>query len=429
MKIVAKFMWFFFLLAILTLSMAACVDRGAIPITLQSVPVIPVSMAGFGNTVSSVATFEDTLARLPLPRQNIEGDKVVLGGTFNLAHGETLKGNLIVIGGTATIEEDSVVEKDVMVMGGTISVSGRIEGSVNIVGGLVTLSKSAAVGGDVNALGGNLLRDEGAQVNGAVNTDVPGMFPFVLPGRIEIPNLGGWFPIQPGDLRIPRFNIHVNPFWDGLLLLFRSFLWAVIAVLVVIFLPKNSERVAGVISSQPLIAGGLGCMTVIIAPLILALLAITICGIPISVIGAIILLAAWGYGIIVVGMEVGTRLAQLVKQDWALPVSASIGTFILTLVINSIGAFIACIGWLAPALVGVVGLGAVLLTRFGSQHYPPENHSLSETMVEPPVIEPPVTEPPVIEPKPSETSAILQETKEESEPTQKRRPRKKIVNN
>jgi hypothetical protein len=164
--------------------------------------------------------------------------------------------------------------------------------------------------------------------------------------------------------------------------LLRSCLWAVIAILVVLFLPKNSERVARVINSQPLIAGGLGCMTVIIAPLILALLAITICGIPITVIGAIILLAAWAYGIVTVGMEVGTRLAQLIKQDWALPVSASIGTFILTLVINSIGALIACIGWLAPALVGVVGLGAVLLTRFGSQHYPPEANPRSDEIIE-----------------------------------------------
>jgi hypothetical protein len=29
-----------------------------------------------------------------------------------------------------------------------------------------------------------------------------------------------------------------------------------------------------------------------------------------------------------------------------------------------------CVGWMAPAAVGLVGLGAVLLTRFGGRVYP-----------------------------------------------------------
>ena len=387
MKIVVKFVCFLVLLVVLTLSLTACVDHGVALDASQAMIAIPLSATGLSDTVSYNFSLPGTIDENIHPRQDIEGDKLVLGGTFTLARGETLEGSLFVVGGTATLEEDSVVEEDVMVMGGTLSVEGRIEGDVDLVGGLVTLNEGAVVEGDVNALGGNLLRDEGARVDGKVNTDVPRMFPFVLPGRIQIPNFGEWFPIRPGDLRVPRFDITLNPFWDGLWLLFRSFLWAAMAVLVVLFLPRHSERVAGAVNSQPMIAGGLGCITVIVAPLVLALLAITICGIPISVIGAIILIVAWAYGIIIVGMEVGKRLAQLVKQDWATPVSASIGTFILTLVINSIGTLIACIGWLAPALVGIVGLGAVLLTRFGSQHYPPEFRSRSETIGEPQSLE------------------------------------------
>jgi len=387
MKVVVKFIYFVILLVVMILPLAACADRVVSLKVSQAVTTIPISTIGLNDTISTIASLPETLDEITHPRQDIEGDKLVLGGTFTLAPGETLEGNLFVVGGTAAVKEDSVVEKDVMVMGGTLSVEGRIEGDVDVVGGLVTLSEGAVVEGDVNALGGNLLQDEGARVIGKVNTDIPGMFPFVLPGRIQIPNWGEWSPIRPGDLRVPRFDIALNPFWDSLCLLFRSFLWALVAVLVVLFLPKHFERAAVVAVSQPLIAGGLGCMTVIIAPLLLALLAITVCGIPISVIGAFILIVAWGFGIIVVGMEVGKRLAQLLKQDWAMPVSASIGTFILTLVINSIGTLVSCIGWLVPALVGVVGLGAVLLSRFGSQYYPPELHSQSETTVEPQSLE------------------------------------------
>ncbi len=372
MKIVTKVVWLISFVIVLSLPVAASASQGAVLNVPRATTALPTLIVDRGYGMVSVASLPHTSDRLVHPKQNIEGDKLVLGGTYTLVEGNTLEGTLFVIGGSATLEEGSVVEKDVMVMGGTLLVKGKIEGDVNLVGGLVTLSDGALVEGEVNALGGNLLRDEGARVEGDVNEDVTGLFPFVLPGRIQIPNWGEWMPVQPGDLRVPRFDITLNPFWDGLWLLFRSFLWAALAVLVVLFLPKNSERAVGAIVSQPLIAGGMGCLTIVIAPFLLVLLAITICGIPLSVIGAIILIIAWTFGIIVVGMEIGKRLAQLMKQDWALPVSASIGVFVLTLVINSIGTLVPCIGWLAPTLVGAVGLGAVLITRFGLQDYPIE---------------------------------------------------------
>jgi hypothetical protein len=58
------------------------------------------------------------------------------------------------------------------------------------------------------------------------------------------------------------------------------------------------------------------------------------------------------------------------KQDWALPVSAMVGTFLLTLLINGLGAIVPCIGWVVPALVGMVGLGAALVTRYGARALP-----------------------------------------------------------
>jgi hypothetical protein len=122
----------------------------------------------------------------------------------------------------------------------------------------------------------------------------------------------------------------------------------------------------------------LGCITVLIAPALLILLAITICGLPISFIGAFLLWIAWGLGVIVIGTETGKRFAEIVKADWALPVSAGVGTFLLVLVSNGIELVVPCIGWLVPALIGVVGLGSVLLTRFGSKSYPAEAELSSE---------------------------------------------------
>jgi len=52
-----------------------------------------------------------------------------------------------------------------------------------------------------------------------------------------------------------------------------------------------------------------------------------------------------------------------------LPLSAALGTFVLNFVTNGIG-FIPCIGWLVPFMVSMLGLGAVFLSRFGTQPYP-----------------------------------------------------------
>ena len=61
-------------------------------------------------------------------------------------------------------------------------------------------------------LGATILQDEGARVVGKMNTDVPGMFTFIVPGRIQIPNLGEWSPAQPGNLRLPKFDVAAQSF-------------------------------------------------------------------------------------------------------------------------------------------------------------------------------------------------------------------------
>ena len=104
------------------------------------------------------------------------------------------------------------------------------------------------------------------------------------------------------------------------------------------------------------------------------ILAITIILIPVAFIGLLILAFAVAFGWIAIGLEVGQRISRMFHQDWALPLSAALGTFVLNFVANGIG-FIDCVGWLVPFLIGILGLGAVLLSRFGTQPYPPTETS------------------------------------------------------
>ena len=328
--------------------------------------------------------------RLEAPQQSPDGDKLVLGGTFTLREDEVLEGSLFVMGGTATLREDSTVEGDVMLMGGTLVANGLIKGEVVVIGGMANLGETALVEGNVTTISGNMRRDEGAVIEGTVTENVESMIPFIFSEDFQIPNLEGPAPIIiPGDVHVPGVDVRINPVWDFLRVLFWSFIWALLAVLLVLFLPEPTGRTASVAVSQPLASGGIGCLTSIVAPLLIIILVITICGIPVGLVIAFLLALAWAFGMIALGLEVGRRLATLLKQDWALPVSAAVGTFILTLVVNTIGEVVPCVGWIVPAIAGFVGLGAVLLTRFGTQDYPPAG-STSLAPVPPAPPQPPV---------------------------------------
>jgi hypothetical protein len=292
--------------------------------------------------------------------QGPSGDKFVTGGTYTLEEGQTLNGNLFILGGIATLQAGSRVTGDVILTGGTIRASGQIDGNILATGGLIDLNDTAVVMGDVTTIAANLNRATGARIEGNVNSGFSGPFTFTLPEGVQMP-----------DVRV-NFNPFLNIFWYFT----RSFLWAALAVVVVLFASRPAERVVKAVVVQPVVTGGIGLLTAIVYPLLLVLIAITIIGIPVSLLGAFLLGVAWAFGLVSLGMEVGKRLADALDQDWALPVSAGIGTFLLTLLINGIG-FIDCIGWIPGALVGVLAVGAVLLTRFGTQAYPPPAGDLS----------------------------------------------------
>ena len=312
------------------------------------------------------------------------GNKLVLGGIYSLKSGETLNGNLIVLGGMATLQEGSRVNGDVLVAGGTLDASGTVNGNVYATGGLVTLNESAIVTGDVTTLGAHLERSPQAQVQGSLNTNNPESFQLTIPGGIRIP-------------RMPFTLFSINPFarlfFGGIKLFGTAFVWAILAFFVVLLAPKATKRVAETVVSQPLLSGGVGFLTVIAFPLLMVMLVFTIILIPVSILGLILLWVVWMYGTIAVGTEVGERIAVLFKADWAIPVSAGLGTFLLILLVNTVDIAIPCVGWVPRFIVAFLGIGAALLTRFGSQAYPPAAVSAAGEVQQLPPQEPPQESP------------------------------------
>jgi hypothetical protein len=295
-----------------------------------------------------------TLLPVTALAKELREDRIVFGDNFILRSGEELNGNLVVFGGTAMLEEESVVFGDVVILGGNLDADGRITGTVVGIGGNINLGDNATVQKDVVVFGSNLDQSLGASVQGDIIDDISGPLSFTFPG----------------DMQMPVFRFGVNPFFQFIWFSLRALLWAALAVVLVLFVPKEINQIGRTAVSQPLVSGGLGFLTTIIFPIILVILLITLICSPLSLIGGLLLAAAWAVGLIALGLELGKRLAKMFNQDWAPGLSAGVGTLILIVILNGLRVIVPCVGWVFPGLAGMVGLGAVILTRFGTQPYP-----------------------------------------------------------
>ncbi|MGH2582082.1 MAG: bactofilin family protein [Anaerolineales bacterium] len=288
-------------------------------------------------------------------------DVIIFGDDYVLPAGETVTGSVVVFGGNVTIEEGAVVTRDVVVFGGDIELAGSVDGTLVAIGGDVHLGATSVVGSDLIVPGGELVREPGAQVSGNVVTEF-------RPLRFEFPNRDREFQLdEPG----PRVNFARD--WDFglgghvLWLLFRSFAISTIALLLVLFVPNQLRRTADAIVAKPVPAGGYGLLALILLPFLLLITIITIVLPPIIFLLAVVAVA---FGWVALGLEVGRRFAESAKQDWSPLFEAWFGTLLLSLVAGIVG-WVPCVGWVAPFVLAAAGLGGVLLTRFGTQIYPP----------------------------------------------------------
>lgn len=301
----------------------------------------------------------------PVYAQSGEPGKIVFGDNFTLKSGEKLNGDLVVFGGNVTVEEDANLNGNLVVFGGTISSNGNLNGDVVVFGGQIALDENAVVAGDVVTIGGQLTQAEGAKIKGEVVKNVS--------PDIQIPS--GRIP---PDVTPPSVNFDFNPFWTVAGIFYRAVILAALAMLVVVFLKPQMENVSQAIVSQPVMSGGVGLLTVFGGPISIVVVAlvmiITLILIPVAAVvvflGVLAIALAWLFGMIALGNEVGERFTQSINQSWAPAFTAGFGTFLLMLVGGAIGE-IPCVGWLFVALIGFVGIGAAVLTRFGTRPLQP----------------------------------------------------------
>lgn len=289
-----------------------------------------------GETVSSVEAVATTI----LVRGTVTGD--VSGAAANVEVAETGR-----VGG------------NLEVAAATIRVAGAVDGNVNAAGANVEISDTATIGGDLE-VGASYALVDGAVAGNVVagaetlelgpNADVGGEFRYDAGTFTESPEsmvAGGV--VQDSSIQGaagPDFEPFTIPPWVGVVYgLLASFLLGV--VLLAVF-PEFSTAVADRVATDPLKSGGVGLLTLVAVPVVLVLVAITIIGIPLTILGAIAFgIVAW----------VGSVYGQYAVGAWALAQFETDNRW-LALVVGLVG--FALLGQI-PVLGGFLDLVAFLL--------------------------------------------------------------------
>jgi hypothetical protein len=311
------------------------------------------------------------LAVLVAPVAAQEGDpgKLVVGGAYTLRSGQQLRGDLGVIGGQATVEQGATVNGDVMVAGGTLRVAGRINGDIAVFGGAVTLERTAYVAGDLVNVGGSVQRSPGAVVTGDVREG----------GAFDLPGLPGsmFFPGMDRFTSGPEVSLQQSPGQWLLVMLLRMIrtgimilALAALALVVALLWPKGVERLGQAAMQQPALVILVGLLSWVVALGLFVLLAVTICLIPVALLLALVLLVAALLSWVVAGWLVGRKLlAVLNLRSATVVIEAAVGTLLLATVYFLVS-IIPCTDFIFGVLIASLGLGTIVLTRFGTRPYP-----------------------------------------------------------
>lgn len=279
------------------------------------------------------------------------------------------------VGGGITVGEDEEVGDAVVAIGGSVTVLGRVDDDVVAIGGGVHLGPKAVVRGGVTSIGGHIEREAGSIVDGEINEVRIGPPNFLLHAPAFMGFAPGWEAVH-GWLRLVGTLVRL-----GIVLL--------LAILVALIAARPVERIGDRAAREPWMSGftGLLAQLLFIPVLVLTVvvLAVSIIGIPLLVLvpfGVVAFLLAMLVGFAGVSLRVG-RWA--VGAHRAVPLAMAVGVIVIAavaLVSRGVGLLpiptwfltwpLGIAGFFVEYVAWTVGLGAALLTRFGSRRGPYE---------------------------------------------------------
>ena len=266
---------------------------------------------------------------------------LALLGYTTAVHAEAT--SVVKINSDVTIEENMKV-RNVFVLRGQITISGTVEQSVVAIGGSIVLTRTAVVNGDVVALGGIIVMGKGADVHGTLT-------------EINSSNISAAI----SDL--------LSDDWEGWSWLFAIFSVVVffailiLALLIVALIPKPIQVIAETIKTNTFKVSLSGLLGLLLIVPIAVLLTISVIGIVLIPLEMILVVSAALLGFIAVSQLVGRRVLMLIKRTGGGVIRQTFWGLITLWLIG----WIPYVGWIIKVLAVVLGLGGVIMTRFGTK--------------------------------------------------------------
>lgn len=262
------------------------------------------------------------------------------GNVVVLGH---MTGDVAAYGGNVQVSPAGIVDGDISSYGGRVEVAGLVQGDVTSYGGGVTLDDTAQINGDVQSYGGAITRAPGARVQGHVERNHPTNFSLT-----NLPFFG------PFGFPIPVVSIIV---------------WMLLAAILAHWFPQRTLRVGEVMFGRLPRSMAVGALSWVLGLILAVILALTIIGIPVTLAILLVLAAGGIIGNVAVGWLIGRSILQrIARRDYAPVMEAVVGVALLAIIES-----IPFLGFLSSVFIAVLGVGATLLSRFGSRRWQPSS--------------------------------------------------------
>jgi len=266
----------------------------------------------------------------------------MVAGSLRVDKPETECGDLTLFG--STLDVNGQVQGDILAFGSNINIAGNVSGNIDLYGGIVTLQNGSHMRGNIHVFGGSEQLEKGSHLEGEIEDQSQHV-------SLWVPGLSSGF---------------VFPFWSIVV-------WVALGLLLTSLLPEHVMFVRTTVTTKARRSLLLGLLSLLLAPAVLVVLIALIIPIPLAILVAIGLIAAWALGTIAIGWLVGEYIMRAVApRHNTRPAQVTVGLTILVLVGS-----LPYVGWIVSIGAGLLGLGAVFLSRFGTRLYTQPKHPLT----------------------------------------------------
>lgn len=255
-------------------------------------------------------------------------------------------GELIILGGTVTIDENAALDGSAHLVSGMLTLEGTIHEDVSALGGTLQLGDHAAIEGILNHGGGKLEGNAVENVAAKVNTGT----------GIQIPELTSP-QRETAFLQLSRFIINAA-------------LLGLLALGVNRYLTRQMALIGETIFQHVWVSVSMGVLVGIVGLSLVVLMAYTILLIPVAMFGFFVFALSIIFGWISFAIFVGQRAAP--EFSSTKPKLFIFSSVFLTILGMNFISLIPIVGPITNILFGVIGMGAVFLTRFGMRRFVPE---------------------------------------------------------